>query len=155
MAASAAKVRRAELGWIHQGAAALGLRTATDDTAYRDMLWAVARVRSAADLDMAGRRRVLDHLAGLGWKRAAPPARKPSKGDGQVRFLRMLWIKLFQAGHVADGTERAFRAYIRGESARYDPAGRGWDAPELIDRDTRRQLIEHMKRWATRVGVDW
>lgn len=51
--------RRAELAKIHVLKAQLGL----DDDTYRAMLWTVGRVRSAADLDFAGRRNVLDHLA--------------------------------------------------------------------------------------------
>ena len=39
-----------------------------DDDAYRDVLWTVARVRSAADLDWSGRKRVLDHLKACGFK---------------------------------------------------------------------------------------
>jgi len=55
-------LRKRELAAIHIARQQLGM----DEATYRDMLWAVARVRSAADLDWAGRRRVLDHLAGCG-----------------------------------------------------------------------------------------
>ncbi len=56
--------RRRELAKIHLAAKQLGM----DDETYRDMLWAIARVRSAKDLDEAGRRRVLDHLKSVGFK---------------------------------------------------------------------------------------
>lgn len=56
--------RRRELAKIHIGAKELGM----DDDAYRDMLFTVARVRSAADLDAAGRHEVLDHLKACGFK---------------------------------------------------------------------------------------
>lgn len=56
--------RRRELARIHIAAHALGM----DDGTYRDMLWTVARVRSAGDLDYAGRQTVLDHLKALGFK---------------------------------------------------------------------------------------
>ena len=56
--------RKAELGKIHIAKQQLGM----DDETYRDMLFAVARVRSAADLDHAGRRAVLDHLKAIGFK---------------------------------------------------------------------------------------
>ena len=49
---------RAELGKIHIGKKQLF----EDDGAYRDMLEAVAGVRSAAVLDEAGRRKVLEHM---------------------------------------------------------------------------------------------
>lgn len=62
--------RRRELGAIHVAKAQLGL----DEETYRAMLWSVARVHSAADLDHAGRHAVLDHLRARGFK--------PSYGRG-------------------------------------------------------------------------
>ena len=57
-------VRNKELAQIHIARQQLGM----DDDAYRDVLWTVARVRSAADLDWSGRKRVLDHLKACGFK---------------------------------------------------------------------------------------
>ncbi len=62
--------RNRELALIHIGASDLGL----DDAAYRDVLWRVARVRSAAQLDSFGRRQVISHLRACGWR----PARRKS-----------------------------------------------------------------------------
>jgi len=68
--------RKAELARIHIAKAKLGM----DDDTYRDMLWTVARERSAGDLDDAGRARVLDHLRGLGFDdRGAPPNQAPRR----------------------------------------------------------------------------
>src|SRR3990172_1528704 len=64
--------RRAELARIHIVAADLGM----DRGAYEQMLFPLARVRSAADLDHAGRRAVLDHLRALSGPPAAPPRRR-------------------------------------------------------------------------------
>lgn len=65
-------VRRAELAKIHIGAKQI----CDDDAAYRDMLQAVAGARSAADLDAAGRRRVIEHLRSCGAVfRPSPPKR--------------------------------------------------------------------------------
>lgn len=96
--------RRRELAAIHCRAKELGL----DEETYRAMLRAVARVDSAADLDAAGRRRVLDHLKGrgapTGGRRPAPPrdrgplvakiramlnqrARKMEYADGMARHM--------------------------------------------------------------------
>ncbi len=66
--------RNADLAKIHLAKKQLGL----DDDIYRDMLWTLARVRSAADLDDAGRQAVLDHLKARGFtarrKRGPTPA---------------------------------------------------------------------------------
>lgn len=58
--------RNAELAKIHCAKRDLAL----DDDAYRQMLWTVARVHSAKDLDEHGRRAVLNHLRSRGWKPA-------------------------------------------------------------------------------------
>lgn len=47
-----------------------------DDDTYRDMLWTIARVRSAADLDAGGRAAVLRHLASRGFKPAVSTERR-------------------------------------------------------------------------------
>lgn len=70
--------RNYDLMLIHVGAKQVG---GDDRDAYEDMLEAVAGVRSAADLDAQGRRRVIDHLrtcgARIGRSRARRPAPRP------------------------------------------------------------------------------
>lgn len=66
------QARRRELAKIHIAKAQLGL----DDGAYRAMLWTLARVRSAKDLDHGGRAAVLEHCKALGFK---APGRKPKR----------------------------------------------------------------------------
>ncbi len=65
--------RRRELAQIHIARKQLAL----DEDTYRAMLWTVARVRSSADLDYAGRRAVIDHLVARGFKVAAPKPERP------------------------------------------------------------------------------
>ena len=69
--------RRRELAQIHIAKAQLGMA----DDSYRDILWTVARVRSAADLDYGGRKAVLDHLKARGFKARAPKEKRPSDWD--------------------------------------------------------------------------
>jgi phage gp16-like protein len=76
MPLNAPATRNNELAQIHIARQQLGM----DDDAYRDVLWTVARVRSAADLDWSGRKRVLDHLKACGFKvkpKKIAPAHKP------------------------------------------------------------------------------
>lgn len=54
--------RNIELGKIHIGKKQLQL----DDDVYRSMLWQVAQVKSASDLDPAGRQKVLQHMVLMG-----------------------------------------------------------------------------------------
>ncbi len=89
---TAADVRKRELAQIHIARQQLGM----DDDTYRDMLWSVARVRSAADLDWVGRKRVLDHLVGCGFKvkpKRLPAAHKPlalTKQDVEAKIACQL-----------------------------------------------------------------
>ncbi len=93
-ASTSAKRRRSELAKIH--IAEKQLFRSKDE--YRDMLESVAGVRSAADLDAAGRGKVLDHLAACGavFKPARKsghkrkPARAPVETERQVRKIRAM-----------------------------------------------------------------
>lgn len=73
-AAQPAQPRGNGLAQIHIAKKQLGMN---EDT-YRAMLWGVARVHSAADLDHAGRAKVLAHLKASGFK-SRPPT-KPTPG---------------------------------------------------------------------------
>jgi phage gp16-like protein len=91
--------RRRELAKIHIAAEELGL----DRAAYEDMLWTLERVRSSADLDQAGRRRVLDHLRKRGFsdvsKVIAPPAgRKPAVAPDRQALIDEIERRLAARG---------------------------------------------------------
>ena len=71
--------RNRQLAAIHLAARDLGL----DRDAYEDVLFTVARVRSAADLDAAGRGAVLEHFRARGWK----PRTRKNAHPGQPHNL--------------------------------------------------------------------
>lgn len=87
--------RRSELAKIHIAAKQL---FGDDEEAYRDMLESVAGVRSAARLDEAGRRKVIEHVKACGAEFA--PARKsglkrnppapPPETELQIRKIRAM-----------------------------------------------------------------
>jgi phage gp16-like protein len=141
--------RAVELAKIHIGAQALGLRQPGDDSAYRDMLWSIGRVRSAADLDEAGRRRVLDHLRGCGWQDTSPPGRGRYQRGTQAALIRRLWDQLADAGLVRDRSDRALRRFIAQRSGVAQPAP-DEIAPQHLDRAQAREVIEQLKRWLAR-----
>lgn len=82
-----------DLAKIHIAAKQLGL----DEPTYRDMLWSIARCRSAKDLDHAGRKRVLDHLVSRGARigRAGAPR---AAGEGKSGLQRKIEAQLAEMG---------------------------------------------------------
>lgn len=147
--------RSVEIAKIHIGATDRHLIDGVDDSAYRDMLWSVARVRSAKDLDANGRRAVLDHLRAIGWVDSSPPRRGLVRAAGlpQVEKLRALWRALGDAGHLQKPGDDGLRAFVRKQSATYHPQRIGFDAPELLPAPVASKLIEHLKRWCQRTGT--
>lgn len=133
-------VRRRELAMIHVAKKQLGM----EDDAYRALLWSIARVNSAADLDWAGRKQLLDHMKKCGFK-----ARPPKKGGGreleddpQSKMILALWLQLHNQGVVRDPSERALAAWVKRQT--------GVDAIRWLRRDQKVALIESLKAWADR-----
>lgn len=93
-------LRRRELAAIHIGAQQIGM----GDDGYRDMLWAVARVRSAKDLDDAGRKHVLDHLRACGARFKRNGRTQPAEGKaGLVGKIRAMLEQAQRPDAYADG----------------------------------------------------
>lgn len=144
--------RSIELAKIHIGATDRRLIVSGDDSLYRDMLWSIARVRSAAQLDAGGRAAVLGHLRRIGWRDTSPPQQRREgryqKGT-PAALIRWLWTQLANAGAVRDASDRALRRYIAQHAAVADqrPAEL---AAQHLDRAQAREVIEQLKRWLAR-----
>lgn len=96
---------RKDIQLIHIAKQQLGM----DDDTYRAMLWACARVKSSTELDFAGRKKVLDHLKGCGFKTTKAAARPAPAKDkaAQVGKIRALLIQLDgKPDTYADGMAR-------------------------------------------------
>jgi len=142
--------RNSDLAMIHIAAEKLGLIRPGDDSAYRDMLWSIARVRSAAKLDSGGREAVLKHLEACGWEkpRSAASGVRYTKGSPEA-LIRWLWSELHRAGLVEHNTDLALRRYIA-RHAGLDTGDIDQIAPQHLDRRQRNQVIEQLKRWLGR-----
>ena len=81
--------RNIELSKIHLAKKQLGM----DDDMYRDMLWTVARVRSASDLDEYGRKTVIEHLKRCGARftksrnKRSTPAKSKAQLIGKIKAM--------------------------------------------------------------------
>lgn len=103
--------RKGDLAAIHVAKKNLGW----DDDTYRDILWTVCHVRSSADLDFAGRRRFLAHLAACQAKGApkAQPAREKTPWSPQQRLVWACWQRLADAKLVEHRDRHAVEAWIK------------------------------------------
>lgn len=145
--------RRADLAQIHIGIKALGW----DDAFYRQILWSVCRAKSAAELDMAGRLRLIAHLRACGWQPAAkgaggarpgskPGSRSVAKPLSPVqRKMWSLWQQLADAGLVANRRMPALAAF----------ATRQTGVARLEWLTTRQEdlVVESLKRWLKERGL--
>lgn len=86
--------RNSELAKIHIAKEQLGWT----DEVYRDMLWTQGRVRSAKDLDYAGRQRVLDYLRAQGFGNKKRPTPAPDK----LKLVKRIRAQLISLGKLPD-----------------------------------------------------
>jgi phage gp16-like protein len=132
--------RKRELAQIHIAKHQLGW----DDDTYRDMLWTVAQVKSASELDEAGRKNVIDYLKSHGWKsKPAPKAKQPRLADNpQSKMIRALWFLLYKKGRVRDPSEKALMAWVKRMT--------GIDAAQWLSPSQASRVIESLKKWLER-----
>ncbi|HMV55516.1 MAG TPA: regulatory protein GemA [Rhodocyclaceae bacterium] len=118
----------------------------TDDD-YRALLARVGKVGSAADLDIAGRVRVLREFERLGWKPAPTGQPKPKLcREPQARKIRALWLALYGAGVVRNPDESALLTYVRRQEK--------VDRLEWLSVAAASKVIEALKQWCRRTGVE-
>lgn len=135
--------RRADLAKIHLGRKALGW----DDSTYRQLLEQVCGVRSAAELDAAGRQRFLQHMARCGWPGTGKPTGTPDRPVRKAlthpqRKMWSLWQQLADAGLVENRKMPALLAYV----TRQTQVDRlEWLTPAQED-----LVIESLKKWLKR-----
>lgn len=136
--AVAADIKKRETRLIKIAQRELGI----DDDTYRAMLWAVARVKSASDLDWTGRKKVLDHLKASGFKvRKAPANRNAS--EPTYRKIRSLWSEMHAAGIITHDSDSAVQAYIKRLT--------GVDDFIFLNGHQISTVIESLKLWEKRV----
>lgn len=117
------------------------------------MLWAAARVRSAADLDDAGRQAVLDHLKARGFKPAPRGSSRRHKAPPLARLIYHIWNRL--ADHQVVESRDGLKTWLRNQTQAKHPDLVGWERPEFLPREVAQAVAEQLKQWATRTGVDW
>lgn len=147
--------RKRELALIHLAKATLGL--SRDD--YEHVLRAVTGQTSAADLDAAGREKLLKHFKSKGFvvKAKAGAARALGIREPQIKKLQAMWYSLSDAGAVdrpasIEACNRAVEAWAKEQLATH--ALGPLDALRFATGAQLDKLIESMKRWGQRVKAD-
>ena len=131
--------RGRELALIHVAKKVLAL----DDGTYRDLLWMIAGVKSAADLDAFGRSQLIHHFRAKGFlSNRVRDAKRPHNIDSEIRgpLLKKIEAFLLEAGRpwaYAHGMAR--RMYLR-------------DRVELLDPTQLRGIVAALAKDAARHG---
>lgn len=137
-------LRQSDLAKIHIAKKALAGHLSDDE--YRGLLMTLCQVDSSAKLDMAGRRRFLDHLNKL---MEVYRIKAPTKGH-QVREklppkaakIYSLWQQLYAAQLVRERSFQALEAWVKGQT--------GVDKLKWLNDAQAGQCIEQLKAWLAR-----
>ena len=132
--------RRADLARIHVLKKELHL----DDDAYRDVIAVVCNgARSAADLDIASRQRLLAHLQGCVDRQRGKPARPVRRALApHERKLWSLWMQAADKGLVRARTMVALNAWCTRQT--------GVERIEWLTGKQAEAAIEALKLWVER-----
>ena len=137
--ATAADIQKREVRLIKIAQRELG----SDDETYRDMLWNLAKVRSASDLDWQGRKKVLDHMKKSGFKVKSSAANRNAAAP-TYRKIRALWTEMHVAGVIQHDTDAAVQAYVKRLTA--------VDDYQFLNQHQIVTVIESLKRWQRRTA---
>jgi len=124
------------------------------DEDYRATLKAHFNRTSCTKLSPMQAEQLLRHFQKMGWQ-PNKQQKLPGMGvptDGQSKKIQALWITLYQAGKVRDGSDKALMVFCKGMTA-----GKGRPGKEHLkfcDSQDKWKIIEALKDWATREGVD-
>lgn len=154
--------RKRELGLIHMAKAFFAQRDGMTADDYRAVVREVTGKTSSADLDAAGREKLLQHFKAKGFVVKANPA-KPGAArptfirEPQVKKLMAMWYALAEAGAVAqpashEACSRALEAWAKEQLATHTLGP--MDALRFATGEQLNHLVEAMKLWGRRVKAN-
>jgi phage gp16-like protein len=136
---------KADLAKIHIAKKELGLT----DEVYRDILSMRFGVNSAAKLTDRQATVLLNTFKAKGWKerKSKKASTSPMYIDAQMRKVVAMWITLGQKSVLRNSSDQALQAYVKRMTKR--------DNLKWCNRDDLYLLIEGLKSWGTRNGVEF
>ncbi len=108
----------------------------------------------------AERGKVIRHLKSKGFTSGRPKRREKAPGmasTGQIGLIHVLWKTLGDGGHLVSPGTDALNAWVLSSTKKYNQ-GAGYSAPDFLPEVVAGRLIESLKQWCFRVGLeesDW
>jgi hypothetical protein len=131
------------LAAIHVARKQLGL----DEDTYRAVALRVTGKSSSKDMSEGERGKLLEELRRQGFRPVKKGLSKGLEGPFAAK-LQAHWIGLWNLGEVADRSDAALLAFVKRQTnidhTRF-----------LIDGEEAAKVIEALKAWAARAGVEW
>ena len=128
---------------IHVAKTKLGL----DDEVYRDILKSTTGKDSSKLLTPAQLEAVLDRLKQLGFTvESNKTGVKNLASDAQSKLIRHLWLQLYHAGQVKNGSEKALAKFIENRVK--------VSALQFLSTESADMVINHLRQWCKRCGIE-
>ena len=129
---------------IHVAKTKLGL----DDDVYRDILESTTGKTSSKLLTPAQLEAVLDRLKQLGFEVESKDKTgvKNLASDAQSKLIRHLWLQLYDAGQVKNGSEKALAKFIENRVK--------VSALQFLSTESADMVINHLRQWCKRCGIE-
>lgn len=128
---------------IHVAKTKLGL----DDDVYRDILESTTGKTSSKLLTPAQLEAVLDRLKQLGFEvESNKTGVKNLASDAQSKLIRHLWLQLYHAGQVKNGSEKALAKFIENRVK--------VSALQFLSTESADMVINHLRQWCKRCGIE-
>ena len=128
---------------IHVAKTKLGL----EDDVYRDILESTTGKTSSKLLTPAQLEAVLDRLKQLGFEvESNKTGVKNLADDAQSKLIRHLWLQLYHAGQVKNGSEKALAKFIENRVK--------VSALQFLSTESADMVINHLRQWCKRCGIE-
>ena len=128
---------------IHVAKTKLGL----EDDVYRGILESTTGKTSSKLLTPAQLEAVLDRLKQLGFEvESNKTGVKNLASDAQSKLIRHLWLQLYHAGQVKNGSEKALAKFIENRVK--------VSALQFLSTESADMVINHLRQWCKRCGIE-